>query len=116
MAGVKRHLEESHAVKVKKAKIQSSIQPQKAVKVVKPSKVKKPALPSPDDSSVASEDVVHTSSTNASSQAEETEPTQSIKKVSKPTHQATKTSKPAKEGERVLNGKSLHRIFARKRD
>lgn len=58
MAGVKRHTDGSDSNRVKKTKTQTSSQYQQQIK---PSRVKKSALPSPDDSPVASEDLVEKS-------------------------------------------------------
>jgi pumilio homology domain family member 6 len=108
MAGAKRQSDESLTVRAKRAKVQNPSHHKKPIKTAKTPNVKRPALPLPDDSSVASEDTGVTLSTDDSSDEEQKARALPLKKkLSNSNDQAEATSKSANGGGAPLNGDSL---------
>ncbi|KAF7512421.1 hypothetical protein GJ744_001356 [Endocarpon pusillum] len=92
MAGIKRYQDGSRSTSVKKAKVDVSVQQQKLIKTT----VRQSVLPSPEDSSAASEDVVT--------------PKRKVSQTNRPANLSTST-----QGGEVLNGSSSREAHAKQK-
>ena len=115
MAVIKRQHEDSLSVRAKRAKVQKLSQQTDPIKSLKSPKIKRPALPSPDDSSAASGDAANTPSGGVSFDREsKAAGPKSEKKPSSPNIKAGKTSTSA-SAEGFLNSESLHKTLIRRK-
>ena len=112
MAGIKRRLAEDDAINVKEAKVQLPGQHSNPVKTGKGSKIRKSALPSPDDSSTSNKDLISTPSTEESYTEVPKNVSPASKKKLLTSGGNAKASTSAQRQEGLLNGVYLGQRFA----